>query len=148
MSHVAIAAVLALNGDVTVGERLAAFSLASFANREQRAWPGTRVAAARAGLSRSQYLAARERLTQRGLVVVEEPGGGRGRSPIVLLACAETGPWFEGDINAELAQSGRQVLGDGDGVRATELPGAGRRGQRDRGAERGDKPRVGQGCIR
>jgi hypothetical protein len=44
MSHAAIAAVLALD-DVSLGERLAAFSLASFANREQRAWPGTRIAA-------------------------------------------------------------------------------------------------------
>jgi hypothetical protein len=54
VSHVAIAAALALS-DVSAGERMAAFSLASFANREHRAWPGTRVAAARAGLSRSQY---------------------------------------------------------------------------------------------
>jgi hypothetical protein len=60
MSHAAIAAVLRLEG-VSAGERLAAFSLASFANREHRAWPGTPVAAARAGLSRSQYLAARGR---------------------------------------------------------------------------------------
>jgi hypothetical protein len=59
MSYQAIAAALALE-DLSAGERLVAFSLASFANREQRAWPGTPVAAARAGLSRSQYLAARE----------------------------------------------------------------------------------------
>jgi hypothetical protein len=45
MSHVAIAAALALE-DVSVGERLVAFSLASFANREHRAWPSTPVAAA------------------------------------------------------------------------------------------------------
>ena len=44
MSHVAIAAALALDG-VSTGERLVAFSLSSFANREHRAWPGTRVAA-------------------------------------------------------------------------------------------------------
>jgi hypothetical protein len=61
MSHRAIAAALALD-DLSAGERLAAFSLASFANRQQLAWPGTRVAAARAGLSRSQYIAARDRL--------------------------------------------------------------------------------------
>jgi len=67
MSHAAIAAVLRLE-DVGAGERLAAFSLASFANREHRAWPGTQVAAARAGLSRSQYLAARDGLARRGLV--------------------------------------------------------------------------------
>ena len=74
VSHVAIAAALALS-DVSAGERMVAFSLASFANREHRAWPGTRVAAARAGLSRSQYLAARDGLARRGLVVVEHAGG-------------------------------------------------------------------------
>jgi hypothetical protein len=88
LSHAAIAAVLRLEG-VGAGERLAAFSLASFANREHRAWPGTRVAAARAGLSRSQYLAARDRLARRGLVEVDQPGGGRGRSPVVSLLFAQ-----------------------------------------------------------
>ncbi len=107
MSHVAIAAALALE-DVSAGERLAAFSLASFANREHRAWPGTRVAATRAGLSRSQYLAAREGLQKRGLVAVEESGGGRGRSPVVALLFARTGPWFEGEVNAALFEA---VLG-------------------------------------
>jgi len=107
MSHVAIAAALALQ-DVSGGERLAAFSLASFANREQRAWPGTRVAEARAGLSRSQYLAAREGLERRELVVVEEPGGGRGNSPVVAVAFALSGPWFDGEINAGLFEA---VLG-------------------------------------
>ena len=53
MSHAAIAAALALE-NVAAGERLAAFALASFANVEHRAWPGTRVVAARAGLSRTQ----------------------------------------------------------------------------------------------
>ncbi len=107
MSHVAIAAALALE-DVSAGERLAAFSLASFANREQRAWPGTRVAATRAGLSRSQYLAAHEGLERRGLVVVEEPGGGRGNPPVVAVAFALSGPWFDGEINAGLFEA---VLG-------------------------------------
>jgi hypothetical protein len=87
MSHVAIAAALALD-DVSAGERLVAFSSSSFANREHRAWPGTRVAAVRAGLSRSQYLAARDRLVERGLVVVTDPGGGRGNSPVVLATSA------------------------------------------------------------
>jgi len=108
MSHVTIAAALALE-DVSAGERLAAFSLASFANREHRAWPGTRVAAARAGLSRSQYLAARDGLENRGLVVVEELGGGRGNSPVVALVFAQSGPWFEGEINAALFEA---VLGN------------------------------------
>jgi len=107
VSHVAIAAALALE-DMSCGERLAAFSLASFANREHRAWPGTRVAAARAGLSRSQYLAARDGLQKRGLVVVEELGGGRGHSPVVTLLFAQSGPWLEGEINAALLEA---VLG-------------------------------------
>jgi hypothetical protein len=101
MSHVAIAAALALE-DVSSGERLAAFSLASFANREHRAWPGTPVAAARAGLSRSQYLAAREGLRLRGLIAIEDSGGGRGNSPTIALAFARTGPWLEREINAQL----------------------------------------------
>ena len=104
VSHAAIAAVLAM-GEATVGERLAAFSLASFASREQRAWPSTRVAAARAGLSRSQYLAARDGLARRGLVIVEAPGGGRGRAPVISLAFAEAGPWLDSDINAELVEA-------------------------------------------
>jgi hypothetical protein len=104
MSHVAIAAALALE-DVSAGERLAAYALASFANGEHRAWPGTRVAAVRAGLSRSQYLAARDGLVKRGLVVVEQPGGGRGSSPMVLLTFARTGPWFDGEVNAPLFEA-------------------------------------------
>jgi hypothetical protein len=104
MSHVAIAAALALE-DVSAGERLTAFSLASFANREHRAFPGTRVAAARAGLSRSQYLAASDGLQKRGLLAVEESGGGRGRSAVVAVLFAEAGPWFEGEINAALFEA-------------------------------------------
>lgn len=104
MSHVAIAAALALENP-SAGERLAAFSLASFANRDHRAWPGTRVAAARAGLSRSQYLAARDGLERRGLIAVEEPGGGRGHSPVMRLRFAHSGPWREGQINAELFEA-------------------------------------------
>jgi hypothetical protein len=104
MSHTAIAGVLRLEG-VSASERLAAFSLASFANREHRAWPGTRLAAARAGLSRSQYLAARDSLVRRDLVVVEEAGGGRGHSPVIALHFAESGPWYEGSVNAELVES-------------------------------------------
>jgi hypothetical protein len=84
MSHVAIAAALAFE-DVSAAERLAAFSLASYANREQRAWPGTRVAAARAGLSRSQYLAARDGLQKRRRVAVEESGRKRQRTVVVEL---------------------------------------------------------------
>jgi hypothetical protein len=120
MSHVSIAAALALE-DVPAGERLAAFALASFANSDHRAWPGTRVAAARAGLSRTQYLAARDELVKRALVVIEQPGGGRGNSPVVSLTFATTGPWFEGEVNAPLFEavlsrtatrgSGRLLLG-------------------------------------
>jgi hypothetical protein len=104
MSHVAIAAALALE-DVSAGERLTAFALASFANREHRAWPGTPVGAARACLSRSQYLAACGGLQKRGLLAVEESGGGRGRSAVVVVLFAEAGPWFEGEINAALFEA-------------------------------------------
>ena len=83
MSHRAIAAVLARD-DLASGERLVAFSLASFANIENRAWPGAPAAAARAGLRRSRYLQARDRLVRRGLVVVERRATGRGRSSVVV----------------------------------------------------------------
>jgi hypothetical protein len=52
MSYRAIASALAL-GEVSIGERLVAFSLASYANSDQQAWPKNEVAAARAGLGRS-----------------------------------------------------------------------------------------------
>jgi hypothetical protein len=107
VSHAALAAVLRLE-DVTGGERLAAFSLASFANREHRAWPGTPMAAARAGLSRSQYLAARDGLGRHGLVEVDEPGGGRGRTPVVSLRFAESGPWC--DVERFCGSRGGQPL--------------------------------------
>ena len=104
VSHAAIAAVLRLEA-VSAGERLAAFSLASFADREHRAWPGTPVAAARAGLSRGQYLAARNGLARRGLVEVDEPGGGRGRSAVVWLRFAESGPWCDVEVNPGLVEA-------------------------------------------
>jgi hypothetical protein len=104
MSHQAIAAALALE-DVSAGERLVAFSLASFANREQRAWPGTAVAAVRAGLSRSQYLAARDGLSRRGVIAIDGPGGGRGNSPLVTLRFVERGPKLGGEINAPLFEA-------------------------------------------
>jgi len=107
MSRQAIAAVLARE-DLASGERLAALSLASFANYENRAWPGAPAAAVRAGLGRSRYLHAREQLVARGLVVVEEHASGRGRSSTVALRFAETGPWWDGQINVELFEA---VLG-------------------------------------
>jgi hypothetical protein len=100
VSHRAIAAVLALDG-LSGGERLAAFSLASFANRAEQAWPGTRIAATRAGLSRSQYLRARDALGRRGLISVEAEGGGRGKSALVTLMFAIDGEQC-GEVNAEL----------------------------------------------
>lgn len=105
MSHVSVSSALALDACVSAGERLAAFSLASFANREHRAWPGTRVAAARAGLSRSQFLAARDSLTRRGLLVIEQPGGGRGNSPVVFLSFAAEGPQIGADVNPPLFEA-------------------------------------------
>ena len=104
MSHRAIAAALALD-DVSAGERLAAFSLASFANRQQLAWPGTRIAAARAGLSRSQYLAARDGLVRRGVLEVDSPAGGRGNSPLVRLRFPERDHQVVGGVNAELFET-------------------------------------------
>jgi hypothetical protein len=101
MSRQAIAAALACEG-LTGGERLVAFSLASYAGPDARAFPGTTVAAARAGLSRSRYLHDRDRLVRRGLVVIEQAASGRGHSSTVALAFATQGPWWEGEINAEL----------------------------------------------
>ncbi len=95
MSHQAIAAVLAVH-DLSSGERLVAFSLASFADRENRARPGTPAAAERAGLRRSWFLEARDMLVRRGLVVVEQAATGRGRARTLWLPFAETGPWWDG----------------------------------------------------
>ncbi len=107
MSRDAVAAVLARD-DLACGDRLTAFSLASFAGRGHRAWPGAAAAAQRAGLSRSRYLQARDRLVRRGLIVVEAEASGRGRSSTLVLAFAESGPWWEGEINVELLEA---VLG-------------------------------------
>ena len=104
MSHAAIAAALALQ-EVSAGERLVAFSLASYANREQRAFPGTTAAAARSGVTRGRYLAARGGLVQRGLVTVEGSGAGRGNSPTILLDFARAGPWLDAEVNAPLFEA-------------------------------------------
>jgi hypothetical protein len=103
VSRAAIAAALALE-DVVGGERLVAFALASFANREQLAWPGAQAAAARAGLGRSRYLQARHRLLTCDVIEVRERGGGRGRSTAVLLRFAE-GPRVDAPVNAELFET-------------------------------------------
>lgn len=107
MSHEAIAAALARE-DLSCGERLVAFSLASFADRDRRAHPGTLAAAGRAGLQRSWFLEARGLLERRGLVVVEQTATGRGRASTLRLAFAEEGPWWEDEINVELFEA---VLG-------------------------------------
>lgn len=104
MSRQAIAAVLARD-DLASGERLVALSLASFADRENRAWPGAPAAAARAGLRRSRYLEAREQLVARGLVLVDKRAAGRGRSSTVSLAFADAGPWWDGELNVELCEA-------------------------------------------
>lgn len=103
MSHAAIAAVLARD-DLSAGERLAALSLASFANSEQRAWPGNPAAAARAGLGRSRYLQAREQLVARGLLEVEDRGRGRGQATTLIILFAQSGPWWDAEINARLLE--------------------------------------------
>jgi hypothetical protein len=107
MSRDAVAAVLARD-DLACGDRLAAFSLATYAGRGHLAFPGATAAAQRAGLSRSRYLQARDRLVRRGLVVVEAEASGRGRSSTLRLAFAEAGPWWEGEINVVLLEA---VLG-------------------------------------
>jgi hypothetical protein len=107
VSHAAIAAVLA-RADLSAGERLVAFSLASFADPEQLTFAGTPAAAARAGLGKSRYLQARDRLVGRGLIDVEGRAGGRGRSRTVKLVFARSGPWWDGDVNAQLLEA---VLG-------------------------------------
>ncbi len=104
MSRDAIAAALARE-DLAGGERLVAFSLASFAGADNRAWSGAPAAAERAGLSRSRYLFDRDRLVRRGLVVVEEAASGRGRASTVALPFVSQGPWWEGEINAELFEA-------------------------------------------
>jgi hypothetical protein len=100
MSHAGIAAVLALE-DLTTGERLSALSLASYANRDQRAWPGNKLAALRAGLSVSQYLNARGRLQNQGVIAIEPSGGGRGNATVVTVICGRSGPWIEREVNAQ-----------------------------------------------
>lgn len=107
MSYQAIAAALARD-DLSVGERLVAFALASFADGDQLARPGTPAAAGRAGLSKSRFLEARHELVRRGLVVVERPATGRGRPCTLRLPFAGEGPWWDGEINAELFEA---VLG-------------------------------------
>lgn len=107
MSHAAIAAVLARD-DLAAGERLVAWSLASFANRDQVAWPGLAAATSRAGLGRSRYLDARDGLVHRGLLHIEQQGTGRGQTTVVRLLFAQSGPWWDGEVNVELAEA---VLG-------------------------------------
>ena len=104
MSHQAIAAAMARD-DLPYGARLVAFSLASFAGRDARTLVGTPAAAGRAGLQRSWFLEARELLERRGLVVVEQAATGRGRASTLWLPFAQAGPWWEGDINAELFET-------------------------------------------
>lgn len=90
VSRGAIAAELALDG-LSVGERLVALTLASYAGRDHRAWPGAPAAGARAGLGRSRYLEARDRLERRGLLEVGARATGRGRAATVLLVFAQSG---------------------------------------------------------
>jgi hypothetical protein len=107
VSYTAVAAALGL-GDISPSERLVAFSLASYANRDNIAFPGNPAAAARAGLSRSRYLHARDQLVRRGLISIIDGGGGRGRSATIALSFANAGPRVGGPVNAPLFEA---VLG-------------------------------------
>lgn len=103
MSHRAIGCALALEA-VSIGERLVALSLASYAGRDQSAWPAARTAAARAGLSRRRYLVARDQLVQRGLLeIVPADDGGRS-TPVISLSFA-AGQSVGRQINAELFEA-------------------------------------------
>lgn len=104
MSHMAIAAALARQ-DLSCGERLVMFSLASYADPQHRTRSGTPAAARRAGLQRSWFLEARELLERRGLVVVEHKATGRGRASTLRLPFADSGPWWDGEINAQLFEA-------------------------------------------
>ena len=44
-------------------------------------------------------------LVRRGLVVVEQAATGRGRASTLWLPFAEIGPWWEGEVNAELLEA-------------------------------------------
>jgi hypothetical protein len=101
MSYRAIAAASALE-DLSVGQRLTAFSLASFANRQHRAWPSAGTAAARAALSRRQYLAAHAELERRGLIMRE---GNDYRSSLVALSFADLAASIDREVNAELFEA-------------------------------------------
>ena len=57
-------------------------------------------------MSRSRYLQARDGSC--AAAVVEAEASGRGRSSTLVLAFAEAGPWWEGEINVELLEA---VLG-------------------------------------
>ena len=92
MSRDAVAAVLARD-DLACGDRLGASWGEGFGGG---VW------------ARSRYLQARDRLVRRGLVVVEAEASGRGRSSTLVLAFAESGPWWEGEVNVELLEA---VLG-------------------------------------
>ena len=72
----------------------------------------------RAGLRKSAYLEARERLLQRGSVVVEQAATGRGRASALWLPFVQAGPWWEGEINAELFEA---VLGYSQSVGPARL---------------------------
>ena len=142
MSRQAIAAALARD-DLSAGERLVAFSLASFADRDGRMRPGTPAAAGRAGLKRSWFLEARDALERRGLIVVEDAATGRGRATTLRLPFAQTGPWWEGEINAELFEAVPSCAAGADDTAAsngrTPAGGAARRRTAGSTAPSGDR---------
>ena len=131
MSHAAVAAVLARH-DLSAGERLVAWSLASFANRDQWAWPGIPAATARAGLSRSRYLELRDGLVCRGLLEIETPGVGRGHASAVKLLFAQSGPWHEGEVNPSCSRPCSAIAEPGTCAAAAGRTRSARRRERQR----------------
>ncbi len=104
MSHAALAALLGRE-DLPVADRLVALAVGTYAGGDQRAWPKTRTAAKRAGLAVRRCEEALERLIDGGEIVVEREGRGRGGAAVLRLVFAQSGPWWEHDVNVGLVET-------------------------------------------
>jgi hypothetical protein len=104
LSHAALAALLGRE-DLPVADRLVALAVGTYAGGDQRAWPKTRTAAKRAGLAVRRCEEALERLIDGGEIVVEREGRGRGGAAVLRLVFAQSGPWWEHDVNVGLVET-------------------------------------------